>query len=67
MSTLKNTSFIDSELSARKTKRENKDGIIDVGIGVRHIFVFLGVKNYKNLQVFISFLQDFLGLLMFMP
>ena len=42
MSTLENTSFIDSELSTGKTKREDKDGTEDAAIGVRHIFVFLG-------------------------
>ena len=42
MSTLENTSFIDSELSTGKTKREDKDGTEDAANGVRHIFVFLG-------------------------
>ena len=42
MSTLENTSFIESELSTGKTKREDKDGTKDAAIGVRHIFVFLG-------------------------
>ena len=48
MSTLKSTSFIDSKLSTRKSKREEKDGIVDAGIGVRHIFVFLGKNRRQN-------------------
>ena len=45
MSTLENTSFIDSELSTRKTKEEDKDGTKATAVGVRHIFVFLGIEN----------------------
>ena len=45
MSTLENTAFIDSELSTRKTKEEDKDGTKATAVGVRHIFVFLGIEN----------------------
>ena len=52
MSKAKNTSFIDIELPAIKSRNENKDsGIVDAGLGVRHIFVFLGKKNYQNFQM----------------
>lgn len=48
MTTLKNTSFIDSELSTRKSKSENKEDIVNAGIGVRYIFAFLGKNSYQN-------------------
>ena len=48
MSTLTDTSFIDSELSTRNPPRKDKDEVVDAGIGVRHIFVFLGMKIIKT-------------------
>ena len=51
MSTLTDTSFIALESSTKKTKREDKDGIVEAGFGVRHIFVFLGIKNYPKFQM----------------
>ena len=60
---VKNTSFIDTKLPTEKSRNEDKDALVDAGLGVRHIFVFLGKKkNYQTFQKGFYILQDLLDL-----
>ena len=47
---VKNTSFIDTKLPTEKSRNEDKDAVVDAGLGVRHIFVFLGKRKITKLS-----------------
>ena len=57
----KNTSFIDTELPTEKSRNEDKDAVVDAGLGVRHIFVFLGIENSELPPWVNIFFAGFLG------